>query len=501
MKKTLLLGLLSFVVVASPCALSAQKQQKFMRSSLYTILVKSERQNQKLEEEANTQSSNAITSIARSLANTDEKRAMNADSISIVEVPQVEFLKIDIPNQFNDHNLGIRIIDFDGLSIGITEEEKAAAAGAKKKKGGFSKFAKGFGSALLGGNSAILNIDTVNEYIPAVMNRFFASENIPENIVAKWFCYDSNADTRWSESLVFERGMQNATEEEKAVAREAGISQAIIAGAGHELVGNTYVAAINLRFRSNQAIMAEAQAIADAAGSQFGSYGQLASMAAGATAGAIVGDGFSVEAHTHLFRLDWNDEVSNTFAESIYFKNASLEDFITMGICKLRYLGKVKATARVRQSILSDKPMTDLARRATARAIDAAICKLQVEHEEFRTMAPITKVDGNGFIYAQIGMKEGVEKDDEYEILETIEDENGNIVEYKSVGTAKAVGGQIWNNMYEADIEAAENANTTEKVEDADKEADNAVALGMTAFKTKKKDDFTGYLIRLKKKK
>lgn len=505
-KKNLLAGFLSIVLIC-PSMLSAQKQQKYMRSSLYTVLIKSDRQNQRLEIEANTQSSNAITSLAKAFANTDEKRAQN-DSISIVEVPQMEFAKIEIPNQFNDHNLTTRIIDFDKLSYGISEEEKTNASAIngekKKKKGGFAKFAKGLGGAILGSNSALVNIDTVNDYIPAVMNRFFKNEKIAENIVAKWFCYNPESENeRWSFNLIADRGMQNLTEEEKAIAKEKQVSQDLT-GQGLQLIGNTYVAAINLRFRSNQAIMAEIQAIADAVGSQFGSYGQLASMAAGATAGAIAGDGFSVEAHTHLFRLDWNDDVANTFAESIFNKNATIEDLIEKGICKLNYVGKVKARSRVRQSILSDKPMSDLARRATARAIDESFCKLQVEHEEFRTFTPIVKSSDDGYVYAQIGMKEGVEAGDVYEILETIEDEEGNIKEYKAIGTAKAVKGQIWNNQYEADIEAQENKSIdTEKsseVTEEDKVADDAVALGMTAFKTKKKD-YTGYLLRLKKKK
>lgn len=489
-------------IVTTPMYVVAQ--QKFMRSSLYTVLVKSDRQNEKLEIEANTQSSNMITGTIKAFANTDEKRAQNSDSVRMTEIPQIEFVKISIPDQFNDHNLMTRVVEFDALSVGIREEEKNAAMAVegKKKKGGFGKFAKGLGAIALGSNSAILNVDTVNDYIPAVMNRFFANEKVAENIVAKWFCYDAtNADNRWSYNLIEERGLQNASQEEKDAAKQGQISQDVLASQGLDLVGNTYVAAINLRYRSNQAIMAEAQALADAVGSQFGGIGMLASQAAGAASSAIAGDGFSVEAHTHLFRLDWNEDIANTFAESIFFKNSTLEEFIEMGICKLKYLGKVKATARVRQSILSDKPMNDLVRRATTRAIDEAICKLQVEHEDFRTFTPITKVDGNGTIYAQIGMKEGVEKNDEYEILEAIEDENGKI-SYKVIGKAKALDKQIWNNKFEADIEAQENASKSgDKVDKDAKAEDDAISLGMTAFKANKKDDLTGYLLRLKKKK
>ena len=130
--------------------------------------------------------------------------------------------------------------------------------------------------------------------------------------------------------------------------------------------------------------------------------------------------------------------------------------------------------------------------RATARAIDEAIIKLQNSHEEFRTVLPILGGDGNETIYSAIGTKEGLNEKDEYEILEKQEDKDGKTV-YKSIGTVKAVKGTIWNNAYGAADEVAEN----EKATDADRAA---LDYGYTQFKGKK-GDYRGYYLRLKKKK
>ncbi|MDE7334927.1 MAG: hypothetical protein K2N10_01270, partial [Muribaculaceae bacterium] len=227
-------------------------------------------------------------------------------------------------------------------------------------------------------------------------------------------------------------------------------------------------------------------------GSQFGGYGALAAKVASAGASAAAGAGYTVQAVSSLYRLKWNDDINQDFAVNHIEKNSSLDDLIKSGLCELEYIGTEKSTSNIRQSLFSDKPISSLVTRATARAIDEAIIKLQNAHEEFRTVLPVIGGDGKGIIYAAIGTKEGLNEKDEYEILEANEDENGK-VSYKSVGSVKAVKGKIWNNAYGAEEELAEN----DKATDSDREA---VERGYTEFKGKK-GDYTGYYLRLKKKK
>lgn len=464
--------------------------QNYMRSSLYTIILNSDTQNAFYEEETKKgeAADGGIMAMAKSLANTDAKKAANDEHQgSIFALPAMVFPTIEIPNQFNDHNLATRVVNFDSIRGLITPEEKAKFA--VKKKSGFGSFAKSMAGMSTATDEANNSFD---EYAPAVINRFFTSNNVAPDIIAKWYDYNPERENHWDIATIVDRGSYNFTPDDvKKAATDFKLKQKID-NTAFNMINNTYVMAVNLRFRSYQAIVAEASALAKSVGSQFGGFGSLAASVASAGASAATGDGYTVQAVSSLYRLKWNDDINNRFAEEIFAKNASIDDLIASGICELEYIGTEKSSSNIRQSLFSDKPISSLVKRATARAIDQAIIKLQNNHEEFRTVLPIIGGDGNGIIYAALGTKEGLNEKDEYEILEAQEDENGKRT-YKSVGTVKAVKGKIWNNAYGAEEEVAENAKATD-------EEKAALNYGYTEFKGKK-GDYTGYYLRLKKKK
>ncbi len=457
----------------------------YMRSSLYTIILTSDAQNSFYEEEtANGEGASELMSIAKGFANTDAKKAANDNhSGSIFALPAQVFADIPIPNQFNDHNLQWRVVNFDSIQSGITDADLEKYPQMRKRKGaGLANLAKGAAGMNTKGNE--LN-DMFDKYSNAVTNKFFNTNHVPELIVAKWFAYDPSKEQSWDLSVVEDRGNYNFTPDElKRAATDAEV-QRKIADTGFNMISNTYVMAVNLRFRSYQAIVAEASAMAQGLG--LGNMGKLASAAASAAAG----DGYTVQAVSDLYRLKWNPDIADKFATQIMEKNATLDDLIKAGICELEYVGSEKSSSNIRQSLFSDKPISQLVERATARAIDEAIIKLQNGHEEFRTVFPILGGDGE-VIYAPIGTKESLNEKDEYEILEAREDKDGKTT-YKSVGTVKAVKGKIWNNAYGAEEEVNENSKAT----DEDRAALN---YGYSQFKGKK-GDYSGYFLRLKKKK
>lgn len=464
----------------------------YMRSSLYTIILNSDAQNNYYEEETKKGevADGGIMAMAKSFANTDAKKAANDTTVgSVFSLPARVFPTINIPNQFNDHNLAWRVVNFDSIKSTVTDEELQKYAPKKKSKGSaFGTFAKGAAGMSTTGDNINADFD---KYAPAVINKFFNENNVASGLIAKWYDYNNDNDQHWGINTITDRGQYNFTPDEvKKAATDMAVRQKI-ENTAFDMISNTYVMAINLRFRSYQAIVAEASAMANAVGSKFGGIGQLASMAASAGASAAAGDGYTVQAVSDLYRLKWNDDINQKFGEEIYGKNASIQDLISLGICELEYIGSEKASSNIRQSLFSEKPISSLVERATARAIDQAIIKLQNNHEEFRTVLPIIGGTGNT-LYAAIGTKEGLNEKDEYEILEANEDKNGKRT-YKSVGTVKAVKGKIWNNAYGAEEEVNENPKATE-------EEKAAVAYGYTEFKGKK-GDYTGYYLRLKKKK
>ena len=470
----------------------------FRRSSLYTFLIRSDAQDAKLDTEV--VSSNLVTGLVGAVKETVKKDTAATPTVKRSELAQRQFLNVEIPAQFNNHNLETRVLDFDKYKV--TKEEVDAAAleqgvdnnSKKKKVGGF---AKGLAASALGGSSGsqIINVDTVDKTIPAVVKKFYTEQNTAPQLVAKWFGYK---DGKYDETLelIKERGLQDASEAAKAEAGARARGDAKLMDAGQELISNTFVLGVNLRYRSYAAIIEEAQQAANAVGSMFGSYGALASQAAGAIANAAAGKGFAVQAYTYLYQLEWDKEKLDLFYSQYWDK--PLEELIASGFCTLKFIGKDKAVARVSASGFSNKKEEELVKDAVENAIDKAIVKLQVKHEVFRTKTPIYQISEDGkSVYAQIGTKEGVAKGDEYDILEATE-EKGETV-YKVIGKVKAVEGAIWNN--EA---GAEDAAKQAEAEGDKKAAEQLAAINLkaTKFEVKKgKDLYPGLLLRLSKKK
>ena len=147
------------------------------------------------------------------------------------------------------------------------------------------------------------------------------------------------------------------------------------------------------------------------AGSQLGGLGQLAGTLAAkagtqALTNALMKDMYSVTAVTNLYKLEWNDDIDMALSDKVLFnENATLQDLIDAGMCKLTYVGQSKARSGVKKD--KSKTLDQLASNATARAMDKALAKLQVENEVFRTTVPVSKC-ADGFVYAKIGSKEGV---------------------------------------------------------------------------------------------
>jgi len=101
------------------------------------------------------------------------------------------------------------------------------------------------------------------------------------------------------------------------------------------------------------------------------------------------------------------------------------------------------------------KTEEELIEKATIKAIDAVIVKLQKNHDEFKTKTPLYSGEP---ITAKIGLKEGLTEKSKFDVLEQRQDKNGK-TEYVVVGSLKVDDSQpIWDNRYGAD---EENPNST----------------------------------------
>lgn len=356
------------------------------------------------------------------------------------EIKEV-FLQIPVPDKFNDHNLSVKVINM---------EHKLSKAGSDKE------------------NTSV--------------TEFLRNNNVASRLVGRWFNRNSFTG-ECNMELVKERGLYNATEFDKQLAKRSARGMAMLQDAGEDLIGNTFVIVNDIRY-------IDKNKGAKTAGGILKALGGIAQIATGFNVSELtdkVGDmvetikGFSVKINTFLYKLDWNDDIAALFYQEQYaatpdntkrmnFENARKN-------YKLKYVGKVESNGSATSflGIKEDEPIV-MVRKACQRAIDENIADLQHDYEEFRTMTPLVTAEP---LTAYIGMKEGLNAKSKFEVLEVVELENGKR-KYERVGVVEPIANLIWDNRFMAVEEGAQGA-----------------TLGCTTFKRVSGKDFAkGMLLR-----
>lgn len=398
------------------------------------------------------------------------------------EMIKENFITTPIPDKFNDHNLDNTYRIFKPANYSVTEEEAEALNGGKKGKGGFGKFAQSVAGEASGGI-----VDTTQTHkIPAQFIKYFEDQKIGNQLVAKWYNASSNYNSETSSffdmELIKERGLYNATEIDKSLADKSARGLSLLADAGENLIGNTFVVGVRFNYVDKAEIAEQAKKTANTLG-KFGGVG--AAIGGAMSVGAdIAGKGYVIKATAYLFQLDWTDEVSNEFYNNFY-NNTDLSEFMNSDIFSLKYIGSATQWADVQSTTFTNTTDDELVMRAANRSVDAVIAKLQKEFEVFRTKTPLISTDPE--ITAYIGMKEGVDANSKFEVLEKEVDEETGITKYKKVGTLKVKKGKIWDNRYAADEERTEAEANGEEVTEV---------LNATTLTGNSKNLYPGMLIR-----
>lgn len=350
------------------------------------------------------------------------------------------FLQIPIPDSYNDHDLSVKIVNLTGK----VEREKT-------RKGVEAK-----------GHSAITS---------------FLDENmVASRLVGRWLERDYVTGI-CSTDLIRTRGLYAANEIERSKAGASLLGDAILEDAGEDLIQNTFVLVNDITYidkgeRSKNVGMA------------LSLLGGLASVVTGDDSYAVIGDaagsmaeslkGFSVKVRTSLYQLIWDSETAamtwNSWNDRDAFENNRPK-------YRLRYIGDQESGGGTTSflGIREDEPEV-MIRKACQRALDANIANLQKNFKVFQVKTPL---DSTEPIQARIGMKEGVDAESRFEVLEPNRDDLGRVT-YKKVGEVKPVPNLIWDNRFMAGEELSIGAN-----------------LGCTTFKKISGGDFLpGYLIR-----
>lgn len=409
------------------------------------------------------------------------------------DVIQEAFLSSPVPDKYNDHNISSRMFCSDTIKIGEedrkafqiamlagTEAEKKESKGegdapeAAKKKGGFGKalgsVAKSAASSTSGG---LVDASNQEEYAIKAY-KHISSQKVAKQLFDKWF-KDQNGD--FSMQLIQDRGMYDATVMDIQKAQSSVKGMGMLADAGEELINNTFVVVTRYRYISKEELCTEIEETAQSVASNFGSYATLGTKAAMMAVKASLGAGYYVRTTSYLYQLNWNDSIAQTFYGQLWSNPDGYENSDIFGV---KFIGKETAWANVKAGIFTNKEESELIRIATVNAMDAVLAKLEKKYETFKTKTPLVTTDPS--MIAQIGMKEGLEAGDKFEVLEKIVDPETNRTSYKRKAVVKVCKDQLWDNRYMAN----------EELELAGKKQD----FQATRFEGNSKDLYPGMLLR-----
>lgn len=293
----------------------------------------------------------------------------------------------------------------------------------------------------------ILSISNIKQQQDQIT--YFLNQNdIAKQLISKWFNRNSNG--AYNMDLIAERGLYDATAMDKIIASNLQRGNALLADAGEELINKTFVIVHDLKFiNKEEGASILSKALLDVAKENSRDGDLLGSAMTGALGAGvkIAGKGYMIKTTSYLYRLVWDEETAAIFYQDYWTDSNShssekVEAFNKSNNFKLSFVGSQSAMADVQSSIFTNKTNEELIEMATVKAIDKAIAKLERKYEEFRTKTPLYSVEP---IAAKIGVKEGLEKGDKFEVLEQQITEEGNTI-YKRVGVISV--DKVWDNSF-----------------------------------------------------
>ncbi len=294
-----------------------------------------------------------------------------------------------------------------------------------------------------------------------VIDEFLNTNDIARDLVAKWF--NRSKKGTFNMELIAERGQYDASEMDVKNAKNTTRGLSLLADAGEELIKNTFVVITDFKYTNKEDVAAKTKKAVSTASAFLkfipgaGSAVSLAETTTN-TALTVAGKGYFIKATSYLYRLHWDDAVAADFYNNYWIDDNSFDKnkknaFDNTNIFTLDYIGSEIAKEQTQSSVFTTKTEEELIAKATVKSVDQVIAKLQRNHDEFKTKTPLYNTDP---IAAKIGLKEGLEGGDKYEVLEQNIDKNGKTF-YKRVSVITVDKKNIWDNRYMASEEKNNN--------------------------------------------
>lgn len=321
-----------------------------------------------------------------------------------------QFLKMKLPERYNEHNIGIRVLHTDK---------------SMKAKD---------------------------------VTKLLQNNNVGKEVVAKWF-NRSPYSGKMNMNLIHERGGYNATMTDAERADMTVRGRALLQEEGVDLIQNTFVLVCDMHYQKRDdaglfAAMGMAllsgglRAVGKANNINMTATTQLLDQA---TVQAADLSGFSVIMDAHLLQLEWTPEDLGRFynkywvdettpaAEAMEHKRAFDNDADQF---KLNYLGHYKSRSTKIEG-QSSQDFDKLILSVTEKTVNKSIKELALMFPQFKPKTPLVHA-ADGSLVAYVGTKEDVTNKTKFDVIEAVK-KNGEI-KYNTVGRLKVVPGKVWNN-------------------------------------------------------
>jgi hypothetical protein len=399
----------------------------------------------------------AFFTIAINAQNSAQELKYRRSSLSMILVESENFPNKDavmdswnnypFPDKYNKHNVDLKSVNLESMKL--SDKEMLDAGFLKdtlKTELQLLKASVKRVKYLNNEKTLAVVLPDENDAYRLKIDKVIKEKKLANDLVSTWFNLSPEGTINFN--LISERGSYNASDLDVKISEGQERGSAAIRDAGKELISNTFVTFTRLSFTENEPI---ARAVRDVAITETAT--KLAGKPQFLIDKAMQGleavydktkEGYSLRSYTWLYQLEWNDTIFTKFSRD--YKELKGKAFKKADYFNLKFVNFQSNLSLVTFKLGETRTQEQIIDLALVRNVDNAFAKLQKENDVFKPKVPALTSKP---VTAQIGMKEGLEGGEKFEVLELSQDKDGLTV-YKKVGTVKVDKKQIWDNRYNA---------------------------------------------------
>lgn len=273
------------------------------------------------------------------------------------------------------------------------------------------------------------------------INKILKDNEIAKQMVSTWFNRSSDG-TQDDFDVIAKRGKYNASDLDADMLK--GVYSPQMGDIGAELIKNSFTTFTAFEFIENEPV-ARLLLEAAKAGVAEGLKGkpQILIDQANKAAQAIyekTKEGYSLWSKSWLYQLNWNDTIMADFYMNLWNDKKA---FDASNLFQMNFVGVQYNMSLVTFKLGETRTQDQLIDLALVRNLDNAFAKLQKKNDVFK---PLIRIATSTPITAQIGMKEGLEGGETFEVLQMGEKDGRTV--YTKIGTLKADKKVVWDNRY-----------------------------------------------------